>query len=109
MMPVTAAALLESIDLLGAAATNFSVRCVEGLAATERGPMLVEQGLMLATALAPVIGYDAAAKLAKDALKSGRTIRELGLEHGLDAAELDRLLDPAAMTEPGLGTGSAGG
>jgi fumarate hydratase class II len=109
MMPVAAAALLESIDLLGAAATNFSARCIEGLAATDRGPRLVEQGLMLATALAPVIGYDAAAKLAKDALKSGRTIREVGLEHGLDPAELDRLLDPAGMTEAGLGTGAGGG
>ena len=64
---------------------------------------------MLATALAPVIGYDEAAKLAKEALKRGRTIRELALERGMDAAELDRLLDPAAMTEPGLGNGPAGG
>ena len=61
---------------------------------------------MLATALAPVIGYDEAAKLAKEAFTSGRTIRELALERGMDAAELDRLLDPAAMTEPGLGGGS---
>ena len=109
MLPVTTVALLESVGLLAAAADNFSRRCVEGLEATERGPQLVEQGLMLATALAPVIGYDAAAKLAKDALRSGRTIRELALEHGLDAEELDRLLDPAAMTEPGLGGGPAGG
>jgi fumarate hydratase, class II len=109
MLPVTAVAILESIDLLGAGATNFSARCIEGLTATERGPQLVEQGLMLATALAPVIGYDEAAKLAKDAFKSGRTIRELALERGLDAMELDRLLDPASMTEPGLGGGPAGG
>ena len=109
MLPVTAAAMLESIDLLGASATNFSARCVEGLIATERGPQLVEQGLMLATALAPVLGYDEAARLAKDAFKSGRTIRELALERGLDATELDRLLDPASMTEPGLGGGPAGG
>jgi fumarate hydratase class II len=101
--------MLESIDLLGAGATNFSARCIEGLVATERGPQLVEQGLMLATALAPVLGYDEAAKLAKDAFKSGRTIRELALERGLDATELDRLLDPASMTEPGLGGGPAGG
>jgi fumarate hydratase, class II len=107
MLPVTAVALLESIDLLGASATNFSARCIEGLVATERGPQLVDQGLMLATALAPVLGYDEAAKLAKDAFKSGRTIRELALERGLDATELDRLLDPASMTEPGLGSGGA--
>ena len=64
---------------------------------------------MLATALAPVIGYDDAAALAKEALKSGRTIRELALEHGLDPEELDRLLDPASMTEPGLGGGPTSG
>ena len=109
MLPVTAVALLESISLLGAATDNFSRRCIEGLEATERGPQLVEQGLMLATALAPVIGYDEAAKLAKEALRSGRTIRELALERGMAAEELDRLLDPAAMTEPGLGGGPAGG
>ena len=109
MLPVTAAALLESIELLAAAAANFSRRTVDGLVATERGPALVEQGLMLATALAPEIGYDAAAKLAKEAFKSGRTIRELALERGLDADALDRLLDPAAMTEPGLGSGVGGG
>ncbi len=109
MLPVTTVALLESIALLAAATMNLSVRCVEGLTATDRGPALVEQGLMLATALAPVIGYDDAAAMAKAALKSGRTIRELALERGMDPAELDRLLDPAAMTEPGLGGGSAGG
>jgi fumarate hydratase class II len=106
---VTATALLESIALLSAAAENLSARLVEGLEATDRGPRLVEQGLMLATALAPVIGYDDAAKLAKEALTSGRTIRELALERGMDPEELDRLLDPAAMTEPGLGGGPGGG
>ena len=109
MLPVTADALLESIGLLSAAAANFSARCIEGLVATERGPMLVDQGLMLATALAPVIGYDAAAELAKEALKSGRTIRDLALERGMDPAELDRLLDPAAMTEGGLGDAPTAG
>jgi fumarate hydratase class II len=108
MMPVTTLALLESIELLAAAASNFSSRCVEGLAATERGPALVEQGLMLATALAPVIGYDEAAKLAKEAFKTGRTIRELARERGIDEERLDELLDPTAMTEPGLG-GPGGG
>jgi fumarate hydratase class II len=64
---------------------------------------------MLATALAPAIGYDAAADLAKSAFKEGRTIRELAREKTqISEAELDRLLDPAAMTEPG-GTGPGGG
>jgi fumarate hydratase class II len=109
MLPVTAAAMLESIEVLAAAAANFSRRTVDGLTATDRGPALVEQGLMLATALAPVIGYDEAAKLAKEAFKSGRTIRELALERGMAPDDLDRLLDPVAMTEPGLGGGPAGG
>jgi fumarate hydratase class II len=109
MLPVTAVALLESITLLGAAARNLAVRAVTGLTATGRGPALVEQGLMLATALAPEIGYDAAAALAKEALKTGRTIRELAAERGIAPDRLDALLDPAAMTEPGLGRGPAGG
>jgi fumarate hydratase class II len=109
MMPVSAAALLESITLLAASARNFADRCVSGISATERGPALVEQGLMLATALAPEIGYDAAAALAKEAFKTGRTIRELAAERGIAADRLDELLDPAAMTEPGLGGGPAGG
>jgi fumarate hydratase class II len=109
MMPVTSVALLESIALLAASARNFAERCITGLTATERGPALVEQGLMLATALAPEIGYDAAAALAKEALKTGRTIRELATERGIAADRLDQLLDPASMTEPGLGGSSGGG
>src|SRR5262245_50603567 len=109
MLPVTAVALLESISLLAATAVNFRVRLVEGLQATSRGPELVEQGVMLATALAPEIGYDAAAALAKEAHKSGRTIRDLAAERGVATERLDELLDPASMTEPGLGGGPAGG
>ena len=108
MMPVAAVALLESAELLAAAADNFASRTVEGIEATDRGPELVEQGLMLATALAPVIGYDEAAKLAKDALASGRTIRELAAERGIAPERLDELLDPARMTEPGLGEAGGG-
>ncbi len=109
MMPVAAVSLLESVTLLANSARNFSQRCVEGLEATERGPELVEQGLMLATAFAPVIGYDEAAKMAKEALRSGRTIRELARERGFGDEELDRIIDPAKLTEPGLEGGSAGG
>jgi fumarate hydratase class II len=109
MLPVTAVALLESIGLLAAAARNFAERAVTGVTATDRGPALVEQGLMLATALAPEIGYDAAAALAKEAFKTGRTIRELAAERGIAPDRLDELLDPAAMTEPGLGGGPGGG
>src|SRR3990172_453800 len=104
MMPVAARNLLESIDLLAAAAANFSEQCIKGLTATERGPQMVERGLAIATALAPVIGYDASAAIAKEAAASGRTIREVAREKtALSDADLDRILDPAAMTEPGLG------
>ncbi|HEY4025984.1 MAG TPA: class II fumarate hydratase [Candidatus Dormibacteraeota bacterium] len=109
MMPVTAVATLESIVLLANSARNFSERCVEGLQATDRGPELVERGLMLATGFAPVIGYDEAAKMAKEALRSGRTIRELARERGFSDEDLDRIIDPAKLTEPGLGGGPAGG
>jgi fumarate hydratase class II len=109
MMPVAAVSLIESAELLGAAARNFADRTVSGLEATTRGPELVEQGLMLATALAPEIGYDEAAKVAKEAFASGRTIREVALERGIAPDRLDELLDPAGMTEPGLGAGPAGG
>src|SRR5437773_11623826 len=69
MMPVAGTAILESIALLAAASRNFTERCVEGLQATDRGPELVERSPMLATALTPVIGYDEAAKLAKESMR----------------------------------------
>jgi fumarate hydratase, class II len=110
MMPVAAYCLLESIALLSASAQNLARRSIEGIRATDRGPQMVEQGLMLATALAPSIGYDAAAKIAKEALASGKTIREVARERTrLSNEELDRLLDPARMTEPGLEAGAGGG
>ncbi len=63
---------------------------------------MVERGLMLGTALAPAVGYDAAAGIAKEAAKTGRTIREVARERTeLAEEELDRLLDPEKMTEPG--------
>jgi fumarate hydratase, class II len=109
MMPLAAVASLESISLLARSAANFATRCVDGIEATERGPETVEKGLMLATALAPVLGYDEAAKIAKEAGRTGRTIRELALEKGLDEKTLATVLDPAKMTEPGLEGGPAGG
>jgi len=103
MLPVAGYNLLQSIDLLAAAARNFAERCVDGLQATERGPELVEKGLGIATGLAPIIGYDAAAEIAKEAAASGRTIREVAQERTeLSDEDLRRALDPASMTEPGL-------
>jgi len=110
MMPVAAFCLLESIALLSGSAQNLARQCIVGIKATERGPQMVEQGLMLATALAPAIGYDAAAKIAKEALTTGKTIREVARERTkLSPQELDRLLDPSRMTEPGIDTGPVGG
>jgi fumarate hydratase class II len=110
MMPVAAYSLLESIALLAAAAQNLAKLCIVGIKATERGPQMVEQGLMLATALVPAIGYDAAAKIAKEALATGKTIREIARERTKIAPdELDRLLELSRLTEPGVEAGPAGG
>jgi fumarate hydratase, class II len=110
MLPIAARDLLQSVEYLAAATRNFAVQLVDGLKATPRGPALVESGLMLVTALAPVIGYDAAAALAKEAHASGRTVRELARERTqLSEAELDRILDPVSMVEPGRTLASAGG
>jgi fumarate hydratase class II len=110
MMPVAAHNVLESISLLAASANNFAEQCVMGIEATDVGPDMLEKGLMLGTGLAPEIGYDAAAAIAKEAAATGRTIREVAKEKSnLSDADLDRLLDAGAMTEPGLGLGGGGG
>ena len=110
MMPVTAYNLLQSISLLAAATRNFTEQCVKGLRATSKGPEMVERGLAITTALAPIIGYDAAADISKEAYKTGKTIREVAREKTeLSEDELDRILDPASMTKPGLEGGPAGG
>jgi fumarate hydratase class II len=98
MMPVAAYNLLQSISLLAAAAKNLRLQCIEGLQATGRGPELVERGAMLATALAPAIGYDKAAEIAKEAVRSGRSVREVAAEMlPAMADELDGLLDPRQL------------
>jgi len=103
MFPVAGYHLVTSVELLAAATANFSERCVQGLKATERGPELVARGLALATALVPVIGYDDAAAIAKEAAASGQTVREVAEEKtDIPPEELDRILDPARMTLPGL-------
>ena len=100
MLPVIAHNLLQSVGLLATTADNFTDQLVVGLEATDRGPALVEQGLMLATALAPEIGYDKAADLSKEAYKTGKTIREVAREKtDLSEEELNRLLDARKMTE----------
>ena len=69
--------LLQSIELLAAASNNFAAKCIEGITANEeRCQSLIEQSLAMCTALAPEIGYEAAAKLAKEAYRSGKTVRK---------------------------------
>ena len=110
MMPVAAHNILQSISLLATSANNFAEQCVTGIEATSVGPEMLEKGLMLGTGLAPEIGYDAAAAIAKEAAATGKTIREVAKEKtSLSDADLNRLLDPQAMTEPGLGAGGGGG
>ena len=101
MMPVAAYNLLQSIDLLAASCENFSRQCVSGLKATSRGPDMVEQGLAIGTALAPVIGYDAAAAIAHEASETGETIKQVAQRlTDLSSERLDEILEPSRMTEP---------
>ena len=101
--PLIGSNVLRSIDLLSIGMTSFAERCVEGLEPNrERIAELVDRSLMLVTALAPEIGYDNAAKIAKHAHANGLTLREAGLALGLvDAATFDRLVIPANMIGPG--------
>jgi fumarate hydratase class II len=110
MMPVMAHDLLESIRLLANAVDAFRDKCVTGIAANKkRCEELVELSMAMVTSLAPKIGYDRAAEIAKESAKTGKTVREICLEKKvLPETELDRVLDPVAMTKPG-GEGSAGG
>jgi fumarate hydratase class II len=95
--------MLDGIRVMSGAVDGFRERCVAGLQAdTERMGEIVDRSLMLATALAPHFGYDAAAKLAKEAYASGKTIRELAeAKKVLPPAELKKVLDLKHMTEPG--------
>ena len=109
MMPVAAVATLESIALLATSVRNFSERCVEGLQATDRGPELVERSPMLATALNPILGYDEAAKIAKESIRTGKSIRQLARAKGVSEASLNKVLDLGKMTKPGLEGPGGGG
>ncbi len=110
MMPVLAHAMLESCRLLANVTEVFRTKCIEGLQANrDRCAELVEYSMAMVTSLAPIIGYDRAAEIAKESAKTGKTVRQLCREKNvLPEAELARALDPFEMTKPG-GEGSAGG
>lgn len=112
MMPVMAYNLLQGIELLSRAATVFADRCAAGIEADrERCEGLVEQSLAMCTSLAPVIGYDQAADIAKESFKTGKTVRQVARDRKLmDDAALDKALDARRMTQPQADmVGSGGG
>ena len=112
MMPVMAYNLLQSIELLSSAARVFADRTVVGMEANrERCESLVEQSLAMCTSLAPIVGYDKAADVAKESFKTGKTVRQVAAERKLMSdAELTRALDARRMTEPQADMiGSGGG
>lgn len=102
MMPMMADNLLQSIRLLSRVCTVFVDKCISGIEADEeRCGEIIEQSLAMCTSLAPIIGYDNAAAIAKEAYASGSTVREIAREKGvLSDQELDRVLDPLSMTKP---------
>ena len=99
-MPLIGSNVLRSIELLAIGMAGFAERCVDGIEANEdRIKELVDRSLMLVTALAPEVGYDNAAKIAKHALKNDQTLKEAGLELGLvDEETFDRVVRPEKMT-----------
>jgi fumarate hydratase class II len=99
--PVIADAVLQSIGLLADSALSFSKNCIEGIEPNEaRIAELVSRSLMLVTALAPEIGYDKAAHIAKAAHASGRTLREEALKAGVDPELFDALVRADLMLAP---------
>jgi fumarate hydratase class II len=102
MMPVMGQTTLESIALLASATNAFVEFCGEEMEAdVEACTASVEKSLSMVTSLIPYIGYDESARLAKEAMKSGKTIRELCQEKNVLPAEtLEKALDPWSMTEP---------
>jgi fumarate hydratase, class II len=111
MLPVMARNLLESIRLLAAVARTFTRTCVTGITADEeRCRRNAELSLPIVTALVPLIGYDLTAEVSKQAMKEGKTAREVVLERGLlDEAAVDKALDVEAMTKGGIIEGVGGG
>jgi fumarate hydratase class II len=104
MLPLVAWNLLETIRILTNGVEAFRSKCVDGLRANkERCGELVEKSLALATSLAPILGYDRAAEIARESVRTGMTIRDICREWNvLSGEKLDEVLDPARMTEPSV-------
>ncbi len=99
--PLIAYDVLDSMTLLGDAMASFAAHCVEGIAVDrQRTTELLNRSLMLVTALAPHIGYDRAARIAKHAHAHGTSLREAALAQGVGAADFDAWVQPASMLGP---------
>ncbi len=111
MLPVIALNLLQSIELLASASTILADKAVSGFTInTEHIADLVDKNPIMVTALNPIIGYDNAAKIAKQAYAEGRRVKDVALElTDLSAEDLDRILDPAELADPGIKGGASGG
>jgi fumarate hydratase class II len=108
-MPLIGAFMVENVKLLANASRNFADACVAGIEADrQRCESLVEQSLAMCTPLAPVIGYDKAAEIAKTAYKEGKTVRQVAREKsGLSEKQFDEIFNLRSLTEPGIkGKGS---
>ncbi len=110
MMPMIAHNILENIRLLTGVSRVFQDKCVSGITANRAHcEELVERSMALVTSLAPIIGYDRASEIAKESATTGKTVRQISKSKKLMTdSELDKALDPIAMTKPG-GEGSTGG
>jgi len=104
MMPIMALRLLEAITFSANVVKAFTEKCVVGIEANKkRCEEMIEKSLAMVTALAPVIGYDAAAKIAKESFATGKTVREVALAHKvLPEDKLNKILDARRMTHPGV-------
>ena len=102
MMPMMANNILESIRLLSKVSVVFVDKCIDGIKADrKRSEEMIEKSLAMCTSLAPIIGYDNAAAIAKEAFTTGKTVREVAMEKKvLPEKELNKVLDPFLMTEP---------
>ena len=104
MMPIMTLRLLEAVSFSASVVRAFTEKCVVGIEANrERCEESIEKSLAMVTALAPVIGYDAAARIAKESFTSGKTVREVAKAHKLlPEDKLKTILDPRRMTKPGI-------
>jgi fumarate hydratase class II len=100
-VPLLARNILDSVKLLASASRLFAEKCIDGIEANrENAERYAELTLSAATALNPYIGYDRATEIVKEAARSGRSLREVAREQGVEEAVLDEALDYRAMAKP---------